>query len=465
MLPNPFSPSTTLPSFLSALSSNLHSPPFLTFTSFFLLGLINNVLYVIILSAALDLVGPSLPKSLVLLFDVAPSFIIKLLAPYFIHRIRYPVRVVLCVATATAGMALVALSPTGVQTLETTGLKAHVTSWLGKTKPPPPPPPAGGPVAMKMVGIALASLASGAGELSFLSLSSFYPATALAAWGSGTGAAGLVGAGAYLVATTTLGLSVRASLLAFSVLPLGMLAAYFLILPRHSVGRGEEGYAPVPTSVGEESSEGGETEDDEGEARKPATTVVGVQQRSSLAANLRRARSLVVPYMLPLFLVYLAEYAINQGIAPVLLFDLPSTPFKHYRDFYPTYGFVYQAGVFVSRSSIPFLRVDKLYLPSLLQWVNFGLLAAQAMYFSVLPSVWLVFAVIFWEGLLGGLVYVSTFRRIGEEVPPHEREFSLAATTVSDSAGILLASFLGMAVETSLCRWQVGKGRDWCKRL
>ncbi|KAG8814216.1 battenin CLN3 protein, partial [Serendipita sp. 400] len=40
--------------------------------SFFLLGLVNNVLYVIILSAALDLVS-SVPKGLVLFCNIAPS--------------------------------------------------------------------------------------------------------------------------------------------------------------------------------------------------------------------------------------------------------------------------------------------------------------------------------------------------------------------------------------------------------
>src|SRR5579859_4455799 len=74
-------------------------------------GLINNILYVIILSAALDLVGPLVPKSLVLLFDVLPSFIIKLLAPYVIHAISYPTRILIFVALSTTGMLMVALSP------------------------------------------------------------------------------------------------------------------------------------------------------------------------------------------------------------------------------------------------------------------------------------------------------------------------------------------------------------------
>lgn len=52
-------------------------------------GLINNILYVIILSAALDLVGPSVPKATVLLADVIPSFLTKLTAPYYIHAVPY----------------------------------------------------------------------------------------------------------------------------------------------------------------------------------------------------------------------------------------------------------------------------------------------------------------------------------------------------------------------------------------
>jgi hypothetical protein len=39
------------------------------------LGLINNILYVMILSAAQDLVGKNTPKGVVLLADILPSFL------------------------------------------------------------------------------------------------------------------------------------------------------------------------------------------------------------------------------------------------------------------------------------------------------------------------------------------------------------------------------------------------------
>ena len=168
--------------------------------------------------------------------------------------------------------------------------------------------------------------------------------------------------------------------------------------------------------------------------------------------------------MLPLLLVYVSEYTINQGVAPTLLFPLSSTPFKHYRSFYPTYNALYQSAVFLSRSSLPLFRIHRLYPPSLLQCLNLLVLVVHALY-PFLPNVWFVFAIVFWEGLLGGLVYVNAFAEIQEKTPKAEREFSLTVTSVSDSTGILAAGFLATALEVGLCSWQLKMGRDWCTRI
>jgi battenin len=62
---------------------------------------------------------------------------------------------------------------------------------------------------------------------------------------------------------------------------------------------------------------------------------------------------------------------------------------------------------------------------------------------------------IFWEGLLGGLVYVNTFAEITDNVPIEVREFSLGATSASDSGGVCIAGILSMAAETFLCNYQI----------
>ncbi|KAI2625416.1 Batten's disease protein Cln3 [Hypomontagnella submonticulosa] len=443
LLPMPGTPASSWALYRARLTSIFQSADTLVFIAFWLFGLINNVLYVIILSAAQDLVGSEVPKGLVLLADVLPSFLTKLTAPYFIHKVPYWLRIIVFVAGSSIGMFMIALTPPDRS------------------------------VAVKMVGVVFASLSSGAGELSFLGLTHYYGHMSLAAWGSGTGGAGIIGAGLYVLFTDWIGLTVKNSLLASAFLPVIMLISFFLILPRGPLRQGKRAkeYDTVPNQdLGEDDLENDSLN------VNVATSLLSPGQTASSAtiydtdallkfkANIRRARSLFFPYMLPLLLVYIAEYTINQGVSPTLLFPLESTPFKEFRDFYPMYGFLYQLGVFISRSSIAFIRIRHLYLPSFLQVGNLVLLTLHAM-FPFLPSVYVLFVIIFWEGLLGGAVYVNTFAEIMQNVPPAEREFSLGATSVSDSGGICIAGFISMAMEVRLCNWQVRQGIEWCKKI
>jgi battenin len=421
-------------------------------------GLINNVLYVIILSAALDLVGPSVPKAVVLLADVVPSFITKLIAPYFIHCVPYALRILIFCALSSSGMLLIAFTPTAQS---------------------------GGSISTKLVGVIMASLSAGGGELSFLGLTHYYGPFSLAAWGSGTGGAGLIGAGLYVLLTTTIGLSVKTSLLASAFLPAFMLLAFFVILPHgplrqasnakdytdlptHDIDAEDIDRLPISTSASSLLAPGPGVASEAFTAHSPTrefSPIRPLSSKSSFLSNLRRAQSLFFPYMLPLLLVYIAEYTINQGVSPTLLYPLgPGVPFSAYRQFYPFYNFLYQIGVFISRSSTPFIRVHNLYLPSFLQILNLGVLISHSLW-NWIPSVYLVFLIVFWEGLLGGAVYVNTFAEIMDSVPDGEREFSLGATSVSDSGGICVAGFVGMVLEGALCGWQVRSGREYCKEL
>ena len=167
--------------------------------------------------------------------------------------------------------------------------------------------------------------------------------------------------------------------------------------------------------------------------------------------------------MLPLLIVYISEYTINQALHPLLLFRLSETPLPDYRSFYPLYATIYQTGVFISRSSTPFCRIHNLYIPSFLQAANLCLLLTHAM-FNFLPNIWFVILVVFWEGLLGGAVYVNTFAEVLDNTEQGEREFSMAAVSVSDSGGICVAGFIGLWLEGAVCSYQVSHGRDFCTR-
>ena len=231
--------------------------------------------------------GPNVPKGVVLLADVIPSFLTKLCAPYFIHVVPYRIRIIIFVGLSACGMLLIALTPSYTE---------------------------GGRVSTKMAGVILASLSSGAGELSFLGLTHFYGPLSLAAWGSGTGGAGLLGAGAYTLATTTLGISVKATLLASACLPLVMMTSFFTILPQEPLrdgGMARKDSLTMEASATDAADDENDdephspTREDEGLLGAPSSLSKVVRHKSVKAAsdsawdmfvaNLKRASSLFFP--------------------------------------------------------------------------------------------------------------------------------------------------------------------------
>lgn len=365
------------------------------FSAFWVFGLINNVLYVVILSAAVDLVGPLVPKSSVLLANILPSFVLKLSSPFFIHLIPYSRRIISLMVISTIGMLLVVY----------------------------------GSLPIKLFGITLASLSSGLGEVTFLQLAHFYEESSLNGWSSGTGGAGLVGSGVYLLFTTILKIDVKTTLLLFTVFPFGFL--YYFKLPN----------LPEYQSI-------------ENEPLKDLN-----QHFSQTSSKILK---LLKPFLLPLTSVYFAEYVINQAVSPTLLFPIENSPFERYRDIYVTYGTLYQLGVFISRSSASFIRIKNLYLPSILQFINLFILIIQSLFYFI-PNVYIIMLIIFYEGLLGGAAYVNTFMLIIEVIPDTEREFCLGTVSMGDSLGVVLAALFGLWLEPQLCGYQVNHGREWCR--
>lgn len=406
------------------------------FTSFFLFGLLNNILYVVILSAAIDLVGAATPKAVVLLADVVPAFIFKLTAPFFIHTISYVSRIWSLVALSSLGMLLISLTP---------------ESSIG----------------VKVFGIVLASFSSGFGEVSFLQLTHYYnEEMSLGGFASGTGGAGLFGSFLFMFMTNILGIKVWLVLLLFALVPLGFLATFYLLLP--SPGLSENVYEPIfdeETQIDPVETELESLDRIDGELYEPKTYSLE-SLKLHVSKTITLITPLVLPYMLPLSSVYVSEYVINQGISPTLLFpldDLPHWLFSTYRDIYVVYGFLYQLGVFILRSSMNFgIRIKQLYALSLLQFANVVITLYQSVYDAPFSSIWPLMGLIFYEGLLGGFLYVNTFMSVSEDIPKTEREFSMGCVSISDSLGIVLAGCINWWLETKLCGLQVQRGRDWC---
>ncbi|XP_042249846.1 battenin [Thunnus thynnus] len=413
-------------------------------TGFWLLGLCNNFAYVVMLSAAHDILKKQQSENVttststttfavdfqggnssnssrydcnpvstaaVLLADILPTLLIKLFAPFVIHKLPYGFRVLFCVIVAATSFLLVSFSS---------------TAW------------------MSILGVIFASISSGLGELSFLSLTVFYSRDVLGGWGSGTGGAGVAGALLYS-GLTQAGLSPQITLLIMLVVPFAMLISYFVLLvPPASLPQWrsrETEHAAVGSEERERLMEGSEEEEQD-----KSTQEAGSTGPLTLKDKLHVIRGLL-KFVFPLGLVYFAEYFINQGLMELLYFP---KFFLSHAEQYRWYQTLYQVGVLVSRSSLCCVKIRKLWALALLQVVN-AVLLLFAVRYQFLPSAWLVFAIILYEGLLGGAAYVNTFYFISKETEDRQREFAMAAASVGDSLGIALAGMAAFPVHRYFC--------------
>uniref|UniRef100_A0A2K5NWC0 Battenin n=1 Tax=Cercocebus atys TaxID=9531 RepID=A0A2K5NWC0_CERAT len=295
---------------------------------FWLLGLCNNFSYVVMLSAAHDILshertsgnqshvdpGPapiphnsssrfdcnSVSTAAVLLADILPTLVIKLLAPLGLHLLPYSPRVLVSGICAAGSFVLVAFSHS---------------------------------VGTSLCGVVLASISSGLGEVTFLSLTAFYPRAVISWWSSGTGGAGLLGALSYL-GLTQAGLSPQQTLLSMLGIPALLLASYFLLL------------------TSPEAQDPGGEEEAESSARQPLIRTEAPESKpgSSSSLSLRERWTVFKVWMMAGF---------------ELLF-FRNTSLSHAQQ-YRWYQMLYQAGVFASRSSLRCCHIRFTWALALLQ--------------------------------------------------------------------------------------------------
>lgn len=170
---------------------------------------------------------------------------------------------------------------------------------------------------------------------------------------------------------------------------------------------------------------------------------------ATLSSSQRFKQTLALwPYMVPLAVVYFAEYAMQAGVWASMGFPVSSQAAR--KEFYQFSNWVYQAGVLVARSS-GFLWTPtrgRLWVMPVIQMFLFVFFLLDAFY--LLWNDWSVVVLCFLVGLQGGAVYVGGFTLISREVAPHLREFSLSAASLADSFGIVVADICAIFIQRAL---------------
>ena len=438
----------------------------------FLMGTLNNLTFVVNNAVATTLLPGQV--GLVYIINVCPELLVKGTAPCWWHWSGYNSKMIFAGVCFGANLLLVH-----------SGLSVS-TGW-------------------KLVGVALSDLGGGLGEASMLALSQSFeaPRICLSAWSSGTGAAGVIG---YLLSMYALPLLGTAGRLTFAALLLAAFwSTYFILLPKPTrvdnwmagplLARGR-GFCNAPSENGAQhtatascagdgesndatvcerrevdpstSSLGGAAEHDAISSAEH-DTVAAAYAAAGLARPLTAPEKLamlarLVPFVLPIVLVYWAEYAMQSGAWTAFALGGAITSAHARERAYQLLNLFYQVGVLISRSAGRLFTLSMCML-WVAAWAQVGMLvlfvADGAAQLWRGPSLVLPALVV---GLLGGTNYIQTMLAIDRCLPQRMREVALATISVGSPVGILLADATGLLLQWCLFRYHhiiISQG-GWC---
>ncbi len=384
---------------------------------FFLMGLLNNVTYVIMIAGSPEIAAESI--GLVYFLAVAPAIVVKVSSQFWFDKVSYWWRLMVCVPI------LMALAFSSV---------------------------AFAPFEIKLLGVGACAVQSALGEASCLALTSRFPSSErrvlITAWSSGTGIAGIAG---YVIV---------ASFRALDMPFVAMLTSSLFVLPTawmflYSSVHG--GFEDIHEAAVAHVSDAEET----------AAMVVGLPQ-PQYGGSVWNRLIRIVPYSLPLFVVYFAEYACQSGVwitigrsevarrrfymganivcVSEVEISVRSLAYVLTRC---TRSFIrYQIGVFLSRSSGSVVSLSVCQLPWLAAF-QFGLMLFFIVVSALEISGWWLLVPAFVTGIFGGLCYVNAFKLLAHDSPPSEREKNMALTSTFDSLGVGCADLFGIMLQ----RW------------
>ncbi|KAF6207447.1 hypothetical protein GE061_018690 [Apolygus lucorum] len=261
----------------------------------------------------------ALSTGALLLADILPCMAIKLIAPFIPLMIH--LRIASVVAATVVGLACV-------------GTAANKF--------------------LIIFGVCLVSFSQGLGETSILAYTVFFrKKNVLATWSSGTGMAGLLGSFAYST-MIQMGLSPQTTIYTMLCMPLTMAVCFWIVIERPMFIQFEHDRADLETLRLEDKRRKRELHmkrlSEGGKAEPP---------KSTLMENVRTIPKIFITYTIWYSLVYFFEYFINQGLFELIY--IPNSVLDQAAQ-YRWFNTLYQLGVFMSRSSMNVVHINKTYL-------------------------------------------------------------------------------------------------------
>ncbi len=144
-----------------------------------------------------------------------------------------------------------------------------------------------------------------------------------------------------------------------------------------------------------------------------------------------------------LYLVYFFEYCAYVTFALKANPDSQDSEDFLLKNAYEVLSFCYQLGVLISRSSIQFIQIERIYLLTIGQGLNFCIWFAQA-HFHFMP-LYVQFAHMVCIGLFAGLMYVNVFHSLlkNQNLSP-DRELGVNIVSIFVTFGVISSSLFSL---------------------
>jgi battenin len=113
---------------------------------------------------------------------------------------------------------------------------------------------------------------------------------------------------------------------------------------------------------------------------------------------------------------------------------------------------IYQLGVFISRSSLKCIQIKLIFIFPILQVLNV-VIALTQIFFGYFNSIWYIFVLILWEGLVAGSCYANAFNLLSIEIAKDKREFCIAITSLANSVGVAVSGAVSIPVHNAICAY------------
>ena len=339
---------------------------------FWFFGLINNITFILLMSASESLMPNQVGT--IGFCAILPGLLLKLSIPYWIKYdiCNYKNRVLFLTGIYITGYLMISLINN---------------------------------IYCKLTGIILSSIASAICETTFIPIASMISNKAISYWSSGSGFAGPISAGYYILMTQIFNINTNTTILILIWIPFVILGLFYKLRFRQNID-----YLDYRT--------------------------ISNNELQTWTNN----------YIIPLFLVYFFEYSINLALLPrITRFNGQQIDIKKY---YPIYNITYQFGVLISRSIkliLPNVNINKLYMFSLLQFINLIIFIFIAIY-SFIPYISILYIIIFYEGLIGGMAYLFTFNKIKNMLSDDKKELCSSITTIGDVSGQTFAALFTILI-------------------